>query len=471
MAAPEDSTPTENEATGSPPTRLPMRGRRYGGWFDDRLGMSRFARSGLNKIFPDHWSFMLGEVAMYCFVILVLTGVFLSFFFDPSTEKVAYHGEYAPLNGVEVSEAYRSVVQLSFEVRAGLVMRQIHHWAALVFVAAAVAHLCRVFFTGAFRRPREVNWMVGVTLLVLVIMNGFTGYSLPDDLLSGTGLHIMYAIVLSIPLIGEWLTFLIFAGEFPAHDIIGRLYVMHILLIPAAIAGLLGAHLAILWRQKHAQFEGPGRRETNVVGSHLWPTYTARSLGLFFLLTAVLAGLGGLVQINPVWLYGPFEPEIVSTAAQPDWYLGWLEGALRVFPAWETRAFGKTIANPFYPAVLLPGLTFLALYLWPFLEAKVTKDYAEHHILDRPRHRPVRTAIGAGVLTFYIVLTAAGAQDVLSQQLDLSLKAVVWTLRIALVAIPLGVALFTYKTCKDLAEAEHLEEEQEEAKAALQAAS
>ncbi len=439
-----------------------MAGRRLGRWSDDRLGVSRFARSALNKIFPDHWSFMLGEIAMYCFVVLVATGVFLTFFFDPGIEKVTYHGKYVPLNGADMTAAYRSVIQLSWDVRAGLVMRQIHHWAALLFVASIITHLCRVFFTGAFRKPRELNWMIGVTLLVLAIANGFTGYSLPDDLLSGTGLHIMYAIVLSIPLLGEWLASLIFGGEFPAEDIITRLYVMHILLIPAAIGLLLGAHLAILWRQKHAQFPGPGREERNVVGSHLWPTYTARSIALFCLVTATLAALGGLAQINPVWLYGPFEPEAVSTAAQPDWYLGWIEGALRVFPPWEMRAFGKTIANPFFPAVLLPGMTFVLLYLWPFIEARVTRDREAHDLLDRPRYRPVRTAIGTGVLTFYIVLTAAGAQDVFSQQLDLSVTAVVLGLRVLLVALPVGVALFTYKVCKDLAGSEHLAEEKRE---------
>ncbi|MDQ3679938.1 MAG: cytochrome bc complex cytochrome b subunit [Actinomycetota bacterium] len=446
-----------------------MKGRRLGRWSDDRLGVSRFARTALNKIFPDHWSFMLGELAMYCFVVLVVTGIFLSFFFDASLGEVVYNGKYGPLRGVEMSEAYRSVIELSWDVRAGLVMRQIHHWAALIFVAALITHLCRVFFTGAFRKPRELNWMIGVTLLVLAIANGFTGYSLPDDLLSGTGLHIMYAIVLSIPVLGEWLAALIFGGEFPAHDIIGRLYVIHILLVPAAIAGLLGAHLAILWRQKHTQFRGPGRTERNIVGSHLWPTYTARSMALFCLVLAVLSALAGLAQINPVWLYGPFRPASVSTAAQPDWYLGWIEGALRVFPAWEVRAFGKTIANPFFPSVLMPGITFALLYLWPFIEARFTRDYAEHHLLDRPRYRPLRTAIGTGVLTFYVVLTLAGAQDVFSQQMDLSITAVVKGLQVLLVALPLGVALITYKICKDLAGAEHLVHEQEEARAPFRA--
>ena len=441
--------------------------KRLGRWLDDRLGTTRFTRSALNKVFPDHWSFLLGEIAMYCLVVLVVTGVFLTFFFEASTEEVVYQGSYEPLRGVEMTAAYRSVVELSWDVRAGLVMRQIHHWAALVFVAAIVAHLCRVFFTGAFRRPREVNWLIGVTLLLLAVANGFTGYSLPDDLLSGTGLHIMYAVVLGIPLVGPWMAFLLFGGEFPADDIISRLYVMHILLIPALIVGLLGVHLAIVWRQKHTQFAAPGRREGNVRGSYLWPNYTAKSIGLFFLVAAVLAALGGLAQINPVWLYGPFHPETVTTAAQPDWYVGWLEGALRLFPAWEPEIFGITIPNAFFPGAIVPGVTFGLLYAWPFLEARFTGDRETHHLLDRARDRPLRTAMGTAVLSFYLVLTLAGGQDIIAQKFNLDISTVVWTLRGLLVGLPAGVALFTYKLCKDLAGEHHLEHEKEEARRLL----
>jgi ubiquinol-cytochrome c reductase cytochrome b subunit len=423
---------------------------RLGRWIDDRLGATNFTRTALNKVFPDHWSFMLGEVAMYCFVVLVATGVFLTFFFNPSSKEVVYDGSYVPLQGVRMSEAYRSTVELSFDVRAGLVMRQIHHWAALLFVAAIVTHLCRVFFTGAFRRPREVNWIVGVTLLLLTIANGFTGYSMPDDLLSGTGLRIAYSIALSIPVAGTWLTFLVFGGEFPADQIINRLFVIHILLVPVLIATLLGIHLAILWRQKHTQFGGKGKTEHNVVGSYLWPTYAAKSVGLFAAVFAVLAALGGLAQINPIWQYGPFEPAAVTTAAQPDWYVGWLEGALRVFPPWEVRAWGHTIANPFFPGVLLPGLTFGALYAWPFLEARVTGDRGAHELLDRPRDRPVRTAIGVGVLAFYVVLLLAGGQDIVAERLRISITSVLHAFQIGLLVVPLAAALLAYKLAKDL---------------------
>src|SRR5437870_8250649 len=188
------------------------------------------------------------------------------------------------------------------------------------------------------------------------------------------------------------MAFLIFGGEFPAYAIIHRLFVVHVLIVPAAIVALLGAHLGILWRQKHTQFRGPGRTEHNVVGSHLWPTYAIRSLGLFSAVFAVLAGLGGLAQINPIWLYGPFRPSAVSTAAQPDWYVGWLEGALRLFPGWRiTIAHRWTISEVFWPGIFLPGVTFTLLYMWPFIEARVTGDHAEHHLLDHARDRPVRS--------------------------------------------------------------------------------
>jgi ubiquinol-cytochrome c reductase cytochrome b subunit len=419
-------------------------------FLDERLGLARFARSSLNKVFPGHWSFLLGEVAFYSFVVLLVTGLFLTFFFHPSLQDSTYHGLYQPLNGTHMSSAYNSVVTISFDVRAGLVMRQIHHWAALVFVGAIVLHLCRIFFTGAYRRPREINWLVGVTMLLLAIGNGFTGYSLPDDLLSGTGLRIMDSIVLSIPLVGERLSFLIFGGEFPAQDIISRLFVIHILVVPAALVGLLSVHLAIVWRQKHTQFPGDGAREDNVVGSRLWPTYAAKSVGLLVLVAGVLGLLGGIAQINPVWLYGPYQPAAVSTAAQPDYYVGFLEGALRLFPPWDLTVFGFTIPEVFWPGVLLPAIVFGSLFVWPFVDRRFTRDRAEHHILDRPRDRPGRTALGATALTFMTVLTVAGGQDLVSQWTGVDVTAVVWTLRALVLVLPLVVGAITWRVCADL---------------------
>jgi ubiquinol-cytochrome c reductase cytochrome b subunit len=312
------------QATPRPARRSPERlyTHRIARWIDGRLGAAKFARTALNKVFPDNWSFMLGELALYSFVVLVLTGIYLTFFFDASSNQVVYTGSYAPLRGVEMTQAYRSALELSFDVRAGLVMRQIHHWAALLFLAAITVHLARVFFTGAFRRPREINWVIGCTLLPLAMFNGLFGYSLLDDQLSGTGLRIVYGITLSIPLVGTWAASLLFGGEFPGPDIIQRLYVIHILLVPALIAVLIALHLAILVRHKHTQFPGPGRREDNVVGERFWPTYTFKALGLFFLTSGVLAFLGGVFQINPIWVYGPFDPAEVSTASPTGTWAG-----------------------------------------------------------------------------------------------------------------------------------------------------
>ncbi|MGI8710662.1 MAG: cytochrome bc1 complex cytochrome b subunit [Acidimicrobiales bacterium] len=420
------------------------------GTLDDRLGTSHGLRKALDKAFPDNWSFMIGEVALYAFVLLVATGTYLTFFFDASDRTVTYRGGYAPLRGTEMSEAYRSTVDLSLDVRAGLLIRQMHHWAALLFLAAIVLHLCRVFFTAAFRRPRELNWVIGLTMFVLALANGFTGYSLPDDLLSATGLRVAYSIAVSVPLAGPWLASLFFGGATITPVTTGRLYIIHVLFIPGLIAALLGAHLGILWRQKHTHFPGRGRREDNVVGSRLWPTYAARSVALLFLVAAMLAALGGLAQINPIWLYGPSQAGAVTTQAQPDWYLGWTEGALRLMPAVRFHVFGYRFPEVFIPGVLLPGMTIAVLYAWPFIERRITRDRDAHHLLDRPRDRPWRTGLGAAVLTFYVVLFGAGAEDIWADQLGVSVDLVRNGFRIALFVLPVLVGWFTTRTCRDL---------------------
>ncbi|MHB8294449.1 MAG: cytochrome bc1 complex cytochrome b subunit [Acidimicrobiales bacterium] len=429
------------------------RGGRTALWVDDRVGMARFARTMLNKIFPDHWSFLLGEIALYSFIILVLTGIYLTFFFIPGTATVVYHGRYAPLRGSTMSQAYASTLHITFGVRAGLLMRQMHHWAAIIFIGAIVAHMARIFFTGGYRKPRELNWMIGVTLMILSIVNGFAGYSLPDDLLSGTGLRIAYSILLSIPVVGTYLAFLIFGGKYPASDIIFRLFIVHVLILPMIIAALIGVHLAMLIRQKHTQFAGKGAREDNVVGHPVWPTYAAKSGGFFFLTTGVIALLGGVAQINPVWMYGPYLAYKVSAATQPDWYIGWLDGALRLMPNLQISGFGYTIPNAFFAGVLLPGLTFGLLYAWPFLENHFLKDNKYHHILESPRDRPVRTAIGAGAFAFYGVCLLAGANDVLANLMHVSLNGLLVTLRVLSLVLPVVVGWIAYRLSKELSAA------------------
>ena len=422
-------------------------------WLDVRLGIAKNGRVFLDKIFPDHWSFLLGEIALYSFVILVLTGIFLSLFYNPSTADVIYHGAYAPLRGLKVSAAYASTVDISFGVRSGLVIRQMHHWAADVFVGSIAVHMCRIFFTGAFRKPRELNWIVGVTLLMLAIINGFIGYSLPDDLVSGTGIRLAFSFVLSIPLVGTYLAFFVFGGNWPGDgSIIPRFFILHVLVLPLVIIGLIGAHLYLLVRQKHTQFPGKGRTERNVVGTPFYPGFLAKTTGFLFMIGGVLWALGGLAQINPIWQFGPYQPYQISYAVQPDWYMGWLDGALRIFPSWEFVGFGHTIPfEVFLPTIIFPGITFTIFWLWPFIEAWLTGDRAEHQLLDRPRDRPLRTALGAGALAFYFTLFAASSTDVLANFFQISLNSVLWFFRFAVLFVPIITFFVAWRLCLDIA--------------------
>jgi ubiquinol-cytochrome c reductase cytochrome b subunit len=421
-----------------------------GKFFDERLNIAGPIRKQLNKVFPDHWSFMMGEIALYSFIILLLTGTYLTFFFDPSMAETVYHGRYVPMQGVPMSRAYETTLNISFDVRGGLVMRQIHHWSALIFLAAMLVHMFRVFFTGAFRKPRELNWLIGLGLVGLGIIEGFAGYSLPDDLLSGTGLRIADAIMLSIPVIGTWTSFLIFGGPFPGDVIIGRFYIAHVLLIPAILAALIGAHLALVVRQKHTQFPGPGKTEDSVSGERIYPIYAAKAGGFFFIVFGVTAALGGLAQINPVWLFGPYTASQVSSGSQPDWYMMFLDGSTRLFPSWEIRLFHYTLPPLFWPTVVLPGLLFTMAGAYPFIEARMTKDKAKHHLLQRPRDVPVRTSLGVMALTFYIVLFLSGGNDIIAKAFDISLNAMTWGGRVALLVLPPLAYVVTYRVCLGL---------------------
>ena len=418
---------------------------------DERLGLARGGRVFLDKIFPDHWSFMLGEIALYSFVVLLATGVFLTLYYIPSSGPTVCHTPYTPLNGQITSEAFCSTVNLSFTVRAGLLMRQMHHWSCDIFVGAIVLHMARVFFTGAFRKPRELNWTIGLTMLILAILNGFIGYSLPDDLISGTGIRIAYSIILSIPVVGTYLAFFLFGGNFPGNAIIPRFFTIHVLILPAVIAGLLGAHLFLLVRQKHTQFPGHGKTERNVVGSPMYPVFIAKTTGFLFMISGVTAVLAALFQINPIWQFGQYHASNISYAVQPDWYMGWLDGALRIMPSWEFVGFGHTI--PFevlVPAVVFPGVIFTICYLWPSIERRYTKDNLLHNLLDRPRDRPKRTAAGAAMLGLLGMLFIASATDVIANFLHISLNTILILMRILVVVTPFVCYLVTWKICKEL---------------------
>jgi ubiquinol-cytochrome c reductase cytochrome b subunit len=390
---------------------------------------------------------MLGEIALYSFVVLVLTGTFLAMFYNGSSQKVIYHGSYHALNGISMPASFESVIHLSFDIPAGLLMRQMHHWAALLFLGAIVAHLARIFFTAAYRRPREINWLIGVTLLVLAMANGFIGYSIAGDLLSGAGLRIGYAILLSVPVIGPWLAFLFFGGTVPVDATTPRLYGMHIFLIPALIAGLLTLHLGIIWRQKHTNYPGPRRTNRTIVGSRVWPSYTAKSIGLFFLVFSATAALGGLVQIDPVWIYGPYDPVAVLPGAQPDWYLGWVEGAMRLFPGVNVHYGRVWIPELFFPGMLFPVLVFGALYLYPFVEKFLSLDDKPHNVLRLPYQQPFNTSLGCAVFVFMLVLFVAGGDDVIAVATNSSVVAFRTILRVLVFVAPVVTGGVVFWLC------------------------
>ncbi|MEU0413362.1 cytochrome bc complex cytochrome b subunit [Streptomyces griseorubiginosus] len=428
----------------------PGTGEKLADWADGRLGLYALAKANMRKVFPDHWSFMLGEICLYSFLILILTGVYLTLFFEPSGVEVVYHGSYEPLNGVVMTRAYESTLDISFDVRGGLLIRQIHHWAALVFVTGMLVHMMRVFFTGAFRKPRELNWVFGWTLLFLGIITGLTGYSLPDDLLSGTGIRFADGAILSIPIVGTYLSFFLFGGEFPGHDIIPRLFPIHVLVLPGIMLGLVVAHLILVFYHKHTQYPGPGRDNRSVVGMPFLPVYMAKAGGFFFLTFGVLALMGGLAQINPVWAFGPYSPHLVTTGAQPDWYLGFSEGLIRVMPGWEINFWGHTLEpGVFIPFSLFP-LILLAIGLYPFVEAWVTGDKREHHILDRPRNAPVRTGLGVAWLSLYVVLLIGGGNDIVATHLHLSINAITWFVRVSVFVVPVLAFIVTKRVCLGL---------------------
>ncbi len=420
---------------------------------DRGTGQAPRTRRALAYLFPDNWSFLLGEVALYTFFVLVATGVYLTFFFQDSTAPTHYHGPYKPLDGTEMSRAYKSVVDLSFSVRAGLLMRQTHHWAADVFLVAIVLHLLRIFFTGAFRAPRTLTYLLGLSMFALALLEGYIGYSLVDDLLSGMGLVIGYSVALSVPFVGANLAALVWGGPFPGSaDFWSRMYIVHVLVLPVVIGGLLAAHLALVAVRHHTQFKESERTtETKIVGVRAFPTQAPRSVALMLAVFGVLFLLGGLAQINPVWLWGPYHVGAATNGAQPDWYLGWLIGALRLVPGFDLVVGGRTIVpNPFWGGVLFPGIVFGLLFLWPWLERLATGDRKVHNLLQRPRDNPWRTAIGAAALSWVFVIFAAGSADRVDVTFGLDYARQVEVYRVLVWLVPLVVLAVTKRVCDEL---------------------
>ncbi|WP_030161305.1 ubiquinol-cytochrome c reductase cytochrome b subunit [Glycomyces sp. NRRL B-16210] len=422
-----------------------------GGELDDRFKLAGPARVLLNKVFPDHWSFLLGEIALFSFILLLLSGTFLALFFEPSMAHVTYEGAYVPLQGVEMTKAYESALDISFEVRGGLIMRQMHHWATLLFMASILIHMLRIFFTGAFRAPRETNWMIGILLFWVGFFEGFFGYSLPDDGLSGTGLRIMEGMTQSVPFIGPWASAALFGGQFPGTSVISMIYIIHVFIFPLILLGLIVVHVGLVFAQKHTQWPGPGRTEHNVVGFRMFPNYIMKQVGFMLFIWGVIAAMAGLFQINPIWLFGPYEVAVVSSASQPDFYVMYLDGLIRLFPAWEFRVPPYfTLPAVFWPAIAGMGLSVLLPLLYPALERRFTKDRGHHNLLQRPRDNPARTGLGVMVVVFWVIGTVSGGNDVFAEKFHISLNAMTWAGRIGIVVLPIIAYYVTYRICLGL---------------------
>ncbi|SDH00117.1 cytochrome b [Nonomuraea jiangxiensis] len=358
-------------------------------YLDDRLPFARWFRPQLRKLFPSHWSFLLGELALYAFVLLVLTGTFLTLFYKPNPDV-----------------AFSSVTEISLEVRGGLLMRQVHHWSATVFVLAIVAHMCRVFFTGAFRRPRELTWMLGVVLFALALFESFLGVSLPADQLAMTGLRQAQGVLLSVPLVGTYLSAFVFDGGFPGQ-VIPRLFVLHVLLVPGILLAVVPLHALILtWRQKHTERRATAVGERQVTGGPFFPYFAVKNGATALFTIGAIAALATFVRVNPVWEHGAYAQGGGPPSAQPFWYYGVLDGAQRLVPAWEIPVGGYVLQPGLWIPPLILLVFFGVLLLYPFLERRFTGDGDHHELLDRPSQAPVRTALGVAVITFFTVLWA-----------------------------------------------------------------
>lgn len=395
---------------------------------------------------PVHWSNSFGVVAMACLVVLFVTGVFLMFFYTPSSDVVGYSGPYLPLAGIEVSKAYASTLAVSLEVPAGLLVRQAHHWAALLLPAAIIMQLLVSFFTGAFRRPRRRSWVLLFVVFVMALASGWSGYALPDDMLSGTGLRIVEGIVLGIPVVGTWAAGALFGGEFPGR-IIENLYPLHIATALALVL-FLALRIRSSYRQKPPQFAGQGRSEENVVGIPLWPQMATRAGGLFAIAAGILFAISATVTVAPIWAYGPSSPGDASAGSQPDWYTGFLDGALRLVPPnWEFTWLGRTWTLAVLVPLLVVGLFLLLITVYPFLEEWITGDRSAHHLLDRPRNAAGRTALGVAAMTFYAALWGAASADIIATHFSVGLEAAIQFFQVVVLVGPAIAFTVTKRIC------------------------
>lgn len=386
-------------------------------WLDERLHIGRFRRRFLTKAFPVHDSYILGELALFSFATLVITGVFLALFYIPSTSKVIYDGALLNYRGKSLPEAFASVIYITYDLPMGMLIRQVHHWAANIFIASISLHMLRVLFTGAYRKPREVNWIIGIVLINLAIVSAFSGYTLPYDQFAATAATIGYNVFSSPPIVGEYIGNAVFAGGFPSQAAIPRLYSFH-LLLAALIAVTIGLHMTVLIKQRHTEPPRAGDPK-KLVGVPLWPNQAFASAMYLFALLAFLFLLGGFLSPHNIAVYGPEDPTTTPTNIAPDWYLMWLFGLLKLVPsAWGITIGGIIIKTEFIGGVLLPGVIWTAIVLLPFID----RSEREENFIANPLDRPFPTALGVLIVTFLLSLAIGGQNDRIAAFLGLGIR-------------------------------------------------
>jgi len=374
-------------------------------WFDERLELKKFKAKFLVKTFPTHPTFLLGELALFSFITLVATGVFLGFLYEPSTKMVSLFGAMVPA-------AYASVVKIDI-LPLGMIIRRIHHWSAMLMIAAVLTHLMRIYFTSAYRKPREINWLIGLCLLGTAMVAAFTGYLLPYSQFSVTATSIAYYVSKSVPWVGDWMSRLLFAGEFPSDGTVPRFFFMHVMLIPATLIGLISLHLLVIVKQKHTEPRSNRNRKEaeggrRLIGIPIWPEQAVISLSFYLFLLFVVVLMATYVPLNPIETYGPPSPG--TPVMRPDWYFLPVYGFLKLIPGDLSFTFlGGKITPETIGGVIFPGLLFLAAALMPFLD----RWKEPQHYIANPLQRPFMTSLGVGAGVFLCMTAVAGYIDVL----------------------------------------------------------
>ena len=371
-------------------------------WLDERFDLDRGI---FGKAFPEdrYGSFLLGEVGLFAFVVLALTGTYLGLLYAPSAETTSYQGSVIQYSGKQVPAAFASVLTITYDTPFGMFVRMAHHWAAYVFIAAIALHMFRIFFTGAYRDPHEPNWFVGGTLLLLALVEGFFGYALPYDNFSATATTIGFEMLGSIPLVGQWLQGLVFAGAFPdqAAKAIPRMFFIHVFLIPVLLVVLVAVHMGILLTQKHSEHAPTSRTapaspasddDRVVVGLPLFPQQFLVSTVVFLLTGTAIAFLAGFFPVQRVAIVGPASTTSTPSGVTPDWFFMWVFGMLKILPS---RLLG---------GIVLPLAIIGLMILWPLFD---DADRPVHFTVD-PLDRPLQTAIGVASIMVIVVLSIDG---------------------------------------------------------------